>query len=608
MDVSILQHAKDKAPRQVTLDEVVQQIRGDQWPADYQPLVVVGAVVEGGLQKRNIRWLTGLAVCRVKMKDGTLKTKVFDDPHTRLCFSDQSGNVYIVYEYELNDHYGKEQQVRYYSRVQHFGMDYYGRLTECEADHTLVGVTKPVPLCHDPDACYNAEAMAFHAGDISGKPPGKQGGSSEKWAKPKDIRAWLDSHVKLRRNVVTGRVEYSDYLGADTNDIWFDVWKPVNDVRLNTLWMDMADEQPVKYQDMERVVKSDYASEFHPFRTYLDSLPKWDGTGDGIRALSMTVQVKGADGSWSADEQELFYRVLKKWLVGMVAGWLDEEEVNSSILVLLGRQGISKTTWFSYLLPHELRKYFCIKINSGKMGKDDVLKLARSGLICLEELDTMKAEDNNALKSVSTMRFSDERQAYDHFAEHRKNIASYCGTGNNIQFLNDPSGSRRWLPFEVEAITSPRDIPFDYAAIYSQAYALYLQGYEYYFSETENDFINKRNEERFAVSDPEAELVEEHFRHPTESNPGEFVTSSRAAEIVSTFSQHIKPAAIGRALSRLGFESGREGNSRGYYLVIVDSDERKRRAKSLAVDAMIKRRKVQTPAKQPEEPDTPDVF
>ena len=122
------------------------------------------------------------------------------------------------------------------------------------------------------------------------------------------------------------------------------------------------------------------------------------------------------------------------------------------------------------------------------------------------------------------------------------------------------------------------------------------------------DFINKRNEERFAVSDPEAELVEEHFRHPTESNPGEFVTSSRAAEIVSTFSQHIKPAAIGRALSRLGFESGREGNSRGYYLVIVDSDERKRRAKSLAVDAMIKRRKVQTPAKQPEEPDTPDVF
>jgi len=30
MELSILQHAKDKTPRQVTLDEVVKQMRGDQ--------------------------------------------------------------------------------------------------------------------------------------------------------------------------------------------------------------------------------------------------------------------------------------------------------------------------------------------------------------------------------------------------------------------------------------------------------------------------------------------------------------------------------------------------------------------------------------------------
>ena len=38
MDVSILQHAKDKAPRQMALDEVVELIKGDAWPAGYQPL------------------------------------------------------------------------------------------------------------------------------------------------------------------------------------------------------------------------------------------------------------------------------------------------------------------------------------------------------------------------------------------------------------------------------------------------------------------------------------------------------------------------------------------------------------------------------------------
>ena len=217
----------------MALNEVVQMMKGDAWPAGYQPLAVVGAVVENGLQKKNIRWLNGLCVTYISSKkpdmmsdqSAAFRQKVADDPHTRMCFSDQSGGMYVVYEYELNDSYGKEQQARYYSRVQHFGMDYYARLTDCEADHTLVGVTKPIPLCRDPEVYYNAEALTFHADDISGKPPDKQGSGGDKWAKPSEIRAWLANRVKLRRNMMTGRVEYSDYLGASTDDIWFDVWK-----------------------------------------------------------------------------------------------------------------------------------------------------------------------------------------------------------------------------------------------------------------------------------------------------------------------------------------------------------------------------------------------
>ena len=52
MDVSILQHAKDKAPRQMALDEVVELIRGDAWPAGYQPLAVMASVVSGGVMRK----------------------------------------------------------------------------------------------------------------------------------------------------------------------------------------------------------------------------------------------------------------------------------------------------------------------------------------------------------------------------------------------------------------------------------------------------------------------------------------------------------------------------------------------------------------------------
>ena len=113
------------------------------------------------------------------------------------------------------------------------------------------------------------------------------------------------------------------------------------------------------------------------------------------------------------------------------------------------------------------------------------------------------------------------------------------------------------------------------------------------------------------MPDPELELVEEYFCRPTENNPGEFITSSRAADIVSTFSYHVKPVVIGRALARYGFESGRQGNSRGYYVVVIPPEERKRRAVSLAYDAMIKKRQssaLSGQADTPDQPDTPDVF
>lgn len=78
MELSLLQYAKDKAPRQVTLDDVVKLIRSDAWPAGYEPLMVVGAVVNGGLQKKNIRWPNGLCVTHIRGDS----RKVRDDPHT----------------------------------------------------------------------------------------------------------------------------------------------------------------------------------------------------------------------------------------------------------------------------------------------------------------------------------------------------------------------------------------------------------------------------------------------------------------------------------------------------------------------------------------------
>ena len=489
MEVSILQHAKDKAPRQVTVDEVVELIKGDSWPAGYQPLVVAGAVVEGGLQKKNVRWLTGLAVVKLRIKREELRIKreevrgkmedVRDDLHTRLCWTDQSGGMFVVFEYELNDGFGKEQQIRYYGKVQHFGMEYYARLTGCEADRTLVGVTKPVPLCHAPDVYYNPTSMPFMSADIAGKGKNSEGvrerisNWEEKVMTLDEIDDHLNRLVELRRNLITDRLEIR-WL-CDDIPRGLEPWTDFTDYEFSKLWRRLQRIKPVNEKHLQREIGSDFTPDFHPFRDYLDHLPPWNGETDHIAILAAGVTVAGGE-----KEQQSFCGCLKRWLVAMIAGWLSEDVINQTVLVFVGRQGIYKTTWFNSLLPPQLRRYFFTRPNVKKSDKDSYTAMTQYGLICCEELDSMTKGEMNSLKADITTAFFNYRKPYDRYTENHKHIASFCATGNHMKFLNDPTGTRRWLPFRVESILSPRDFPFDHDSIFAQAYTLYQEGYAFF--------------------------------------------------------------------------------------------------------------------------------
>ena len=416
----------------------------------------------------------------------------------------------------------------------------------------------------------------------------------EQTATVEEIKAFLGEHVMLRFNVVTRRVEVHmltrgpQIVEGDDGLLRLEqppqppadapYWQPLTDRAVNSLWTELARRKPLtRIQDLWRVIESDFTPDFHPFRQYLDALPRWDGQ-DHILLLSLTVQVKGG-----SEEQLLFMKYLKKWLVGMVAGWVDEHVVNNVILVLIGQQGSYKTTWFNYLLPPELSQYFYTKTNASRMGRDDLLTLAQYGLVCCEELDTMRPSELNQLKAAVTMPSVNERAAYARYHECRKHIASFCGTGNNIQFLTDPTGNRRWLPFEVDFIDSPREHPFDYQNIYAQAYALYRQGFNYWFSADEIQQLSQHNLQ-FEAPRLEYELVDTYFRRPADGEQGEFMPVSRALQIVSgNISQKINVSALGQAFTAQGFDFRRTKHARGYIVVQRSALEIKERSANLVV-------------------------
>lgn len=406
-----------------------------------------------------------------------------------------------------------------------------------------------------------------------------------------EIQAFLTDHVRLRHNEITGRVEYQ--LLSDSPE--GEEWLSITDRVVNSLWCEMSKRQKVNPQDVYRVIQSDYVPLFHPFREYLEGLETnsetpsdspcsggEDEEHDYIRDLADTVTLKSPPPK-QGESEGAWYCYLKKWLVAMIAGWLDSSVVNNVILVLVGAQGTYKTTWFTYLLPPPLRRYFYIKTNANRMGRDDLLTLAQYGLVCCEELDTMRSSELNQLKAAVTMTSIDERAAYAHFHEHRPHIASFCGTGNNKQFLTDSTGNRRWLPFEVVSIRSPRDHPLDYDGIYRQAYRLYKSGFRYWFSQEEIRLLAEHNRQ-FETPRLEWELVDTYFRVPVAGEQGEFMPVSRAVQVMGgSLTQRLNPILVGRAFMEKGFMPLRR-SERGYLVVQRTAEEIKNRMILLGVE------------------------
>lgn len=249
----------------------------------------------------------------------------------------------------------------------------------------------------------------------------------------------------------------------------------------------------------------------------------------------------------------------------------DPEVVNHMVLVLIGPQGIGKTSWMNHLLPPCLRSYYCTQNGIGRNDKDAEIALSQYALINCEELDKMSAADMNAMKRAITLNYTNVRKPYERYAERRPHIATFCGTGNNEKFLNDPTGTRRWLAFKVESLMSPLVIPFEYEGLYAQAYYLYKEGFQYWFDDSE---ATDRRNSRFMVPNLERQLVNRYFRLPTATDAAEFVDVATALQLFPVnVTSKIRKEAVDQAFIDQGFEPVTIDGNPGYFAIVRKPDE-----------------------------------
>ena len=399
-----------------------------------------------------------------------------------------------------------------------------------------------------------------------------------------DIQRFLtDSGVRVRYNVITRKREVaspnpsqggelaesamseSPLLGRGRGEASF---TELTDDHVNSLYCRfcLSTGLTTRPKEFNTIIESDFYPTYNPLHEYLESLSAWDGVTDYIDQLASTVHVTGCT-------QEMHNRFFKKWMVAMVAAWMDETVTNHEILTYIGPQGRYKTTFMTRLLPPTLGEYFATKTFKGRMDKDDRLALTELALIDLEELDVMSASEVNQLKSLVTDPSVNLRPVYARYSVRRAHIASFCGTGNNPRFLTDLTGHRRWLPFMIEAIDSPYEHPFDYEGIYAQAYALYREGFRYWFTDEENAELEQHNRQ-FEEPCIEEELIRTYLRQPYGEETGEFLTATRIIELVGTSVRvSLSPKRIAMAMQRLGYEQRRVMNTRGWNVVILTGDQ-----------------------------------
>ncbi|MCQ2095446.1 MAG: PriCT-2 domain-containing protein [Bacteroidaceae bacterium] len=373
------------------------------------------------------------------------------------------------------------------------------------------------------------------------------------------VTGYLLRQGDWRRNVILECVEWRP---RDT-----DRWERVDDYIVNTQWRHMC-EEGVKTNPgiVWAVINSDMSATYDPLHDYLRSLPEWrEGDPDYIGSFAAMVHTDGHDDDFRTD--------FRKWFVSMVAMWKGMG-INQQILVLIGPQGIYKTSWLNAILPPELADYRSTRMDCSQMTKDDRTAISQHPIINLEELDAMNHTELNQLKALSTAVSSNERPAYARTKVCRRRIASFCGSGNNQYFLTDRTGNRRWLIFNVISIDSPFTADIPYQGMYAQALALVNAGFSFYFTTDEINYINSRNTE-FEVPDPAEEFVRTYFAKPEGDDPGLFMT---ATEILNyccpPTTLQIKSQHISAALKKLGYKMIARRGIRGFRVQKVDADRR----------------------------------
>ena len=378
-------------------------------------------------------------------------------------------------------------------------------------------------------------------------------------SKNSEIEAYLSTHYEFRYNTVLGRTEYRRMNSSD--------FTKVGRYEINTLRRELDCDEGIatSAENLYSIIESSFSPRINPIQEYFKELPLIDigddgscGGSDGCSDSNISSFSPKAISDLAScvvvRNNEKWLPYLTKWLVAVVANAIDDRECrNHTCLVLTGEQGKFKTTFLDLLCPPALHGYSY----TGKIypqEKDTLTYIGQNLIVNIDDqLKALNKRDENELKNLITCPMVKYRMPYDKYVEEHPHLASFVASVNGNDFLTDPTGSRRFLPFEVLSIDIEKAKRISMNNVYAEAKALLKSGFRYWFDDNEIAELYRESED-FQVQTAEMELLLRCFEKPTEDESYSLMTTTEILTYLGIYThQPLVAKRMGEALKKAGY-------------------------------------------------------
>ena len=316
------------------------------------------------------------------------------------------------------------------------------------------------------------------------------------------IEDFFSRRYQLRYNVVKQVTEFRP------NDLSFKQWQPLTDRQLKSMMVEQMKEGGESWlNDIRIYIESAHVKDYNPVHEFLAGCGEWDRRANYIEDFARRLPTEYS--RWP----EYFHR----WFLAMVAQAMNvnRDYGNSMVPMLIGGQGIKKSTFCKAILPPSMREYYMDDI---KMDNSEQVErvLGRMWIVCIDEYNAKTDREQAKIKRLLTEKDVQIRKMRSDQYTMTPRLCSFIATTNDLTPLPSGDGSRRYLCVEVtgEADMSGR-IP--YKQMYAQAVAeLQSSDCVYWFTSDDERNIQQHNQQYQQESAPEmilAELFEPTTQH-----------------------------------------------------------------------------------------------